>query len=352
MKRTLLCAFVACLAQTALAQEPTPWRPSSDVVVSGRQTWQAGDKERAFDISRAEVGLPWSSTVFAAEVRLEAVRSAPPQSLYGTAQNSLIVRLKRVWLGAKYPLGPLTLDARGGLIGDAWVQANARSYDLRENGPQLAEASGAFDASELGLGARLAWQDHAFLHVTFGNGEGREQIELNRGKNTTAVIGIRPWAATWNDTPIDLQILGVVRDGSQGVANVASHRAGIAAVVRLPFVRFGGEWLKAWGTQDDGARVATGYAGWLQGHWQWLGIWSRWDHWNSDTRLAAATTDSIGAGIYVEAKPSELGRWRVGLAWQGTRVGQDSGPVPGQPALANEDSIFLRLAWRLGDGEP
>ena len=348
----LLPLLLGASARPARAEEPAPLRPAADLVVSGRQGWQNGDTSRAFDIQRAELGLPWHNGTLDAEIRLESVRSAPPQSLYGTAGNSLIVRLKRVWIGGHLDLGPLTLEGRGGLIGDAWVQGNARLYDLRENGAQLAESPGAFDTSELGLGARLSWQDHAFLLVTVGNGEGRAQVELNRGKNTTAVLGVRPWSAVLADTDCDFHVLGVLRDGSQGVASVRSHRAGLAAVLRLPYVKAGGEWLQAWGLQDDDARTANGYAAWLQGQWQWLGVWARTDHWNGDARLAHAQTDVFGAGVYVETQPHDFGRWRVGLAWQSTRVGADVGPVPGQAGLANDDSVLLRLAWRTGENEP
>ncbi len=299
--------------------------------------------------------LRWLEDDLGAEVRLETIRSAGPDSLLGIDTNSLVVRLKRGWGYARLqPLPWLRLEGRLGLIPDLWVERIEQGYDLRGLAPTTGEGALLLDTSDGGASASLeGWGGAVALAVAVVNGEGRNQRELNEGKNTTAVLSARPLRFAWGGAPAELALHLGYRDGSTGIARVVDNRLMAGLTFRSRYAWAGAEWLRADSFQGREVEAEA------QGLWAnaclglpWLGALARWDRQVDDLATPERARSRLTGGLYLDliapGWPDEPRRFRLLLTAQREEAAPRAAPLPGAPELAAlwRGALILDLSGR------
>jgi len=248
--------IVAAVAAPAAADPDGRVGVAGEIFAGGAFTHTVADDVTAFELERGEVGIePAYGERGFGELRLESVRSAAPQSGFGIDGNSLLVRVKRAWGGGRAVARDVTFEGRAGLIADPWIEAIERGYDLRALAPTVAEGAALVESSDLGVAAIVGWRDRVRLHLSYGNGEGRAQLEQNRGKSTSVALSVR--AAELAGASLDATCYG--RDGSIGLGAVRSHRLGCG--VTLTGIA-GVELVRAWGVGDRTDVTAVAFGAW------------------------------------------------------------------------------------------
>lgn len=356
---TLVSAPAAGLADE-LAADADADAPATRLTTYGqvfssydRSYSDAGDFN-AFRLDRAQldVGFGWQDWA-GAYLSVEGVRSAGPDSLFGVDENSIVARVKYGFGYIDPELGPGVLQVRGGLIPDLWIESVEAGYDLRGLSPLAAEKSGFFDTSDLGASVTYsAWQGLAALRVSMTNGEGRNQVELNEGKNTTFVLDVRPVAVDfWGGEGV-LGLHAGWRDGSQGVGQLRAHRGMGAITFRHPRLGAGVEYERALGYLGRGDRVAQSVGAWANAAlWHhWLNIFGRYDRVDTDVDADDATIDTIQAGLFGDAfavsRAPEARRLRLYVGYRHRSFGANAAPVPGVPEAADADVVFATVEAR------
>jgi hypothetical protein len=286
-------------------------------------------------------------------INLEAVRSAGPDSLFGVAGDSLIIRAKHAFAFSQQDLGFGQLTLQMGLVPDPWTQSLEGQYDLRGAAPTLAERAGFFDTSDLGATAQLeALEGRLGLRLAYLNGEGRNQLEQNAGKNLTVVL---------SGTPLLLELGGLLqvnlhagyRDGSLGAGRAKNHRIFAALTALHPRARGGVEWSEALGYRGRGEVQARLLGAWASGAVldPYLGLYARYDRVWTDTAVSGAHQQRIEAGLYSDAlaqAPASALRLRLYVGYARETFGAAAGPLPGAPALADNHSVRVvveALGW-------
>ncbi|MEL6179432.1 MAG: hypothetical protein AAFS10_10785 [Myxococcota bacterium] len=363
---TLICTLLLATffwSSSAVAQPATPpqntpgtWaldaKPDIDLeaqMFSGyRYEDTSAEDFNAFDITRAELGT-WLrfNPHLGGEMRIEAIRSAGPQSLLGVDGDSLVLRVKRAWAYTRTKAGPVLLDVRAGLIPDPWVDTLEMGYDLRGISPTAGELSLFFDTSDLGASLIVQLFDGlAQLQVAATNGEGRNQAEQNNGKNTTAVLSVSPLRLKLKGEEAVLTLLGFYRDGSIGVGKVRSNRLGGGVTFVSAYGWAGAEYIQAdgvFGREQTGSALAA---------WanvpilaNWLGVVGRYDLINTDTDANDATRTILSGGLYSDlvypGRPPDPTRFRIYLLAQSEEVGDDAAPAPGAPEIASANRVLI-----------
>lgn len=230
---------VALAIAGSAAAEPPALRGRAEVIAAGTHETIAGQARSRFTLTRAEVGGTIAVGHATGELVLEAVRSAGPDSFAGIDGDSILVRVKRAAVGGRVRFAPgTTVTGELGLVADPWIAALG-DYPLRTLGVSIVEDTGLIASSDLGLGARVAYQRRAQLAIAITNGEGAHQPERNDGKDTSVVATVRPIDR------LALHIYG--RDGSIGAGSTRSHRAGAAIAWRDDRVAAGADVVQAWG---------------------------------------------------------------------------------------------------------
>jgi len=313
-----------------------------------------GDDVSEFALDRGEVGLVLGYGGWAGgEIRVESIRSAGPGSVMGIDQNSLVVRMKRAWGFAGAELGAIRIEAQGGLIVDPWIGALERTYAFRDFAPTLAERATYFDTSDLGgalvLGA--GEDDRLRFSLAVTNGEGRNQIEQNDGKNLTAVVSARLATFPLLGGPMSLFAHLAGRDGSVGAASAQNRRlAAAVAVAGGPSRGVGVEVVRAFGFGSRSELDSQGLGAWLVSDLGWLGVrWggiaARWDLIDQDVGAGGSWISNVRAGVFAEPFiATAQRRLRVYLAYEGERFGGTAGPFPGSPDAADADRLLLILS--------
>ena len=306
--------------------------------------WRAGDEQSAFHLSRAEVGLGWAPAAAAhGEVRVEAVRSADRQSLFGVAGNSLVLRARRAWGGLRGAVGPVHLDGRLGLVGDPWVQGMAPAAPLRDLSPSVAEAWGLLHPADLGLRVVAGlWDERLVLDGAIVNGEGHAQEERNAGKDVAVSLRGVPWRGAAGAVHLGL----LWRDGSSGAGSVPADRLAAAARFQGAWVGGGVEWARADGLEERADRAAQVLSAFVYGApWPGLpGALARVTRAQLDLDDAEATEERLAAGLYWDALADPAQRLRLYLIYEARRFGETGGVVAGAPAASDVDLILLRLS--------
>lgn len=243
-----------------------PWPVTLDLELftHGIEARASGVRRSEFTVSRAELGLGIGLAKHTtAEVRIEAIRSASPQSGFGVDGDSLVLRVKRAHVHSSWSLGRVILHGDAGLIADPWISGLDERAALR---PIAASASETYlfgAPGELGF-AGAATFGPARLLVAFGNGEGRNFGERNNGKNTTALLDATFAIARLHDQPMQLWLAAMARDGSLGPAAARNHRFGGAATLTTALGSLGLEAVRGLGVAGRGDVTATTGAAWLQ----------------------------------------------------------------------------------------
>lgn len=321
-----------------------------------------------FDLRRAELAMHVNPTEnFGALIRIEAIRSATPESLLGVDGNSLLVRVKHAYGHAQTQLGPIYGELRLGMIPDAWIEALERNYDFRGLSPTLSEGGLFFDTSDLGGGLVLSTRGRGFfskdairLSIAATNGEGRNEIERNRGKNITTALSVQPVVANFLGGDFRVGLHGFYRYGSLGVGAARDDRGGLGFSARHHRFELGAEWIRAAGYLGQSERRASGRGVWLGGSAieGWLGGAFRFDSLDPDRDLedVSRRTITIAAMTDFGRKPPEdspfFGRVRLYVGAQIVKNDVNAGPIAGTPEAANETRLLIWLASRGGVSLP
>ncbi len=331
----------------------------SEVFTGFRHSALAGGRKLSeFALDRGELGTqlwwrPHWRVDTGVALRVEAVRSAGPQSLIGVDGNSLILRLAQAYGHAAVHLGPIDIGARFGQVPERWIEQLEKGYDTRGADPLASDRVVMFDRADLGATLTLSgWKGRFDVDASFTNGEGRAQLELNQGKNTTLIATVRPWRTRHARGPIALAVHGMYRDGSYGVpvagAPGRNHRAGAALTFQSPWAFAGIEYVRAFGFNARPDLVSDVIGAWASAYayQPWVGLMAKYDHVRQDVATAGTQVHVVSAALFSDVFGySFRNRRRVRLyaGYQYEGYGPDAGPVPGAPEAANTHRFMLQL---------
>ena len=293
-----------------------------EVFSSARRSFQDGDDLSELRLDRGELGARVAITPrAAAELRVEAIRSAGEGGALGVDGNSTVVRVKYAQVMGTLDAGPVRLDGALGFVPDPWIRTLEDGYQLRPLSRVGSERLLGWPTADLSAQIRGSFGP-ARLTVAVGNGEGLRYPERNRGKTTTAVLEVVPL----HTRSLRVSIAGVGRDGSLGAASVRDRRAGGGATVTTPYVRAGGEVVRAWGLGDRGEVEGTELAGWLEvtpnAH---LSLAAR----GSTLGVMDGRASSFGGAIAASPWIAKTGDLRVWLAVDRQTTSGTASPLPG-----------------------
>lgn len=316
------------------------------------------DNFNAFNLRRAELGLGMQrKDVAGFLVNLEAVRSAGPRSYFGIDNNSLVMRVKHGFGFYSPVIGPGRLTLRGGMIPDVWVETVEQGYDIRAIAPIMAEEGGLYVSSDLGgsIGYAL-WDGFVEARVALMNGEGRNQFELNTGKNTTAVLSVRPLKFDLNEKQATLGLHASYRDGSLGTSSRANHRISAALTFAHPRHFGGAEFTQANGFQGQSSLRARGVSAWANSaiYPTWLGVYGRFSRVQQDIATEGSEVTRIQAGLYADliepadAERSIFGfpRLRLYAGYARESFGENAEAITGVDGATDAHIISATLSAR------
>lgn len=318
---------------------------------------RAGERFQEVDLTRAELGGGFLyEDRHGLMINVEAIRSAGPRSAFGIDENSLVLRVKHAFgvFEPRLPFGALTV--RGGLIPDVWIEVVERAYDLRGISPLGFESTGFYDTSDLGLSLSYAmFEERVELRLALTNGEGRNQVELNAGKNTTAALNLRQPLFAFRGAPSRLGLHTSYRDGSQGYASQRAHRLSSALTFEHPLLYVGAEYGRAWGVYDRGELEGQLLGGWASGALapEWLGIYMKFLSFTPDLSVTGSQR-TLDVGLYADLIPTStaprdvLGfpRLRLYLGYRRERADALAAPVAGVSEATDTHSVTLTLSAR------
>jgi hypothetical protein len=232
-----------------------------EIYAQGRWTPRSGEDLAELALDRGELGatvglLPGTA---AAELRVEAIRSAGEGGALGIDGDTTVIRVKRAQVLASHTFGGgLIVDGAIGFAADPWIAFLEDGYTVKALSRTGSERLLAWSTSDLAAVGRVAYGP-ARLAVSVGNGEGLQFPERNNGKTTTAVAEV----VAVRDAGWRVVVAGVGRDGSIGPALVRDRRLGVGTSVMTPYARGGGEIVQAWGLGDVGEVEGLLVSGWV-----------------------------------------------------------------------------------------
>jgi hypothetical protein len=326
----------------------------AEVFTGYRMRSIAGERFGEFALDRTELGTnlwyrPHDRVDAGATVRFEAIRSAGPQSLIGIDGDSLVIRLAQAYGHTGVHLGPIHLGVRGGLIPERWIEQLEKGYDTLGVARLASENNLLFERADLGASITASgWGGLVDVDLQLTNGEGRAQEELNRGKNTTAILTVRPLRMAHAKGPITLALHGAYRDGSWGVAAARAHRGAAGLTFASPWGFAGMEFVQAFGVREQGDRTTRSVGGWVSAYaWQpYVGLLAKYDHIRQDLALQDSAVDVITAGVFSDIFGyawRRRRRVRLYATYQHEGYGALAGPIPGAPQAADTHRFLLQL---------
>lgn len=369
MKPRLYCA-IALLAALAAApasaqipfgapaevdsEAPSTIVLAGDVFAGFHHDSTDAESASEFVLERAEIGASWLwQGRFGGEVRVEGLRSAGPNSAFGVAGDSVLLRVKRAHAFAMLDLGPGQALVDAGMVRDAWTGTLLPHYDHRGLSPLLSQQAGLFDDSD--LGGTVGWRgldDRLTVLAQLTNGEGRALPEQNAGKNMTLVASGVPVAASIHRGDIRVGLHAVYRQGSVGIGSARDHRYGGALTLQFPCPQAGIEYIRALGYAGEGDREAAAIGAWASS-WlgtHWAGLALRYDQIDTDTALDDAVFRRTTVAAFSDLlDPADAGRSNLLRVYAGVeldRFGDDAGPVPGGAAAVDTTRLFVRAVLR------
>lgn len=270
MSRTL--AIAATIAAITAGGNATGWadapvhpkaRLDVELTTQARAIVQAGEDLTDLRLDRGELGAVVDVTPdVGAEFRLEAIRSASDGGSLGVDGDSTVVRVKYAQVVGGHALTPwLRIDGAMGFVPDPWIRSLEDAYPLKALSRTGSERLLGWQPSDLALFAQMA-AGPVRLAVHVGNGEGLRFPERNSGKTTTAVLGVEVLAT--RVVRLDAAVVG--RDGSIGAGAIRDRRLGAQASIATPWLRAGGEVVRAWGIGNRGDLEGWLAEGWAEGH--------------------------------------------------------------------------------------
>ena len=354
----VLASRVASAEELVVAADPAPAAPAFapwqtarlalelELYSQARWTRRAGDDLSDLRLDRGELGGRVAlGPCAAAELRLEAIRSAVEGGSLGIDGDSTVVRVKTAQITGSFALGErapghgaapsLRLDGAIGFVPDPWIATLEDGYPVKPLSRTGSERLLAWPTSDLSALARAS-AGPLRLSISVGNGEGLRFPERNAGKTTTAVLELVPLHR--GAQRLTLALVG--RDGSLGVASVRDRRVGGSATLVTPWLRVGGEAIRAWGIGDRGAAQGTLLGGWAEGRVI--------EHAFVAARAATLGFDgggrasTLGAAIAVEPWHAGRGRLRLWLAVDRLTTSGAAMPLPG--ADAGDATLVMLIA--------
>ena len=257
---TLSCIMIILFSQSIINTRAS----AEELIISGevfnhfKNQSSSAQNFNSFDLERAELGIQSSQDPrWGGELRLEAVRSAGPDSLMGIDGDSFVMRLKRAWGFGKFQSEDWSFTARYGLIPDQWHLMVMRAFPLRSIGPSQGEREGMQETSDLGFCLDLEYQGHR-LFMSLTNGEGRRYQDQNVGKNI--LIGAQFSAELLNGI---LHVSTAYRDGSKGPNASRDHRLYLSSVWSSQHLSIGTIGSRAWGLKDRASLTANALQTWI-----------------------------------------------------------------------------------------
>ncbi len=326
-----------------------------------RATFQEENSFNEFDLHEFQLRLrtDWKR-MLGVEMRIEVLRSAQPQSLFGIDGDAYIVRLQQAWGFGRVAFWKdrIELEARFGFLFDNWIELAQEGYQLRDVSLLISQGGDFFAPTDLGFSAGIKfWHGLVEARVSFTNGEGTNRAEQNAGKNTTITATVRPLVL------LNTRLLGykpelslhfVYRDGSLGTGLAANHRLGGALNFTLGPYNVGLEYVNANGWRGDGALQADGLGAWLSAAFykHYVGLSARYDRLNTNLNVDDAVRQRITVGLYTDAFQGFLWRgfqrFRLYALYQYEDQGQNSGPLPGFPEAGTAHRVLLILSVYAG----
>ena len=356
-------------APSAPSGLPSAWRApetgSATGVFVGAQVFSAfevpltplqQDPWPRFTLERAEVGggFVWERSLHGV-VRLEAVRSASPRSAFGIDRNSLLPRFRLAWAGFTPHWSVfgqrVGLDVRAGLVPEPWLERLEGASATRGLVALPGERVGVMGTSDLGASARLQLNDGLFdVVASVTNGEGKNEVELNAGKNLQLIVGTTPVVVDVFGEPLSLSLHGGWRDGSVGLAAVRDHRGLVAFTASHPWFHVGAEGVWAQGVDGRSDREVVVVGGWLDAPLMpgWLGLVVRGDV-VSDVQPAAAnaTATEVTAGLFSDFGLPEVTGRAPGSLLRRLRVYATTTWRTADPAAAPVGAVDAATGWRM-----
>lgn len=322
--------------------------------VGYQNAWIGDQQYHAFRMREFQLSLQmdWKKSLGLA-ARLEVIRSAQPQSLFGVDGDAYIIRIQQAWAFGRVRWFFLEAEVRLGLIQEPWIELIQEGYILRDIEPLFSQSSDFFSPSDLGLSAHIRlWKGIVELRATLSNGEGTNRDEQNNGKNTTITLSLRAPSFKLFDRSVRVGLHGIYRDGSKGAARQANHRWGAALTGSMAGYALGVEWLHAQGWRNNGTLAAQLLSIWIAGDvWpQHIGILGRLDRLNTNIEQPQAHQQTITAGVYWRSLERWLHpifpRFRLYVYYQYTDQEANSTPFPGVPSASSGHQVMLQLSIR------
>lgn len=329
----------------------------ADVFTGYRASWVGGDPFNEFRLDRAELGTgllwkPFERLETGATVGVEAIRSAGPQSLTGIDGDSLVIRLLDAYGHAALHVGPIDLGLRGGVVPERWIEQLEKGYDTRGYDALVSDKNKYFDRSDVGISLTASgWRGLVDVDLEVTNGEGRAQRERNRGKNTTAIVTVRPFQRDHTKGPIVVAVHGAFRDGSIGIASAADRRGSAAATFASPWVYGGFEYVHALGFAGRSDLRSNALGGWVSGRVlpRWLGLLAKYDRVQQDLSQRGSVVHSVSFAAFSDVFPHidrNRRRVRVYAGYQLERYGDAAAPLPGAGTAITTHRVLVQLEIR------
>lgn len=320
------------------------------------QSWlgegEAAQQFGEFDMREFQLGLRanWKEMV-GAVFRIEVIRSADPQSLFGIDGDSYIFRVQQAWAYGRIGIWKLSFELRAGLIREPWIELVQQGYSIREMGPLQSQSAEFFAPAELGASIGIkGWDGLVELRYALTNGEGLNQTEQNNGKNSMLSLSFRPLRMALFGRPSVLALHVAYRDGSLGAGLARNHRIAGALTFAMPGYNLGAEYVVGLGWRGAGEITADSLSIWLQAdlYKQWIGVLGRFDRLNTNFEVDDAVRTRISAGVYSDLLRMSLWktkqRFRLFVLYQYDSRGANSGPFPGIPAALTNHQLMFVLA--------
>ena len=307
-------------------------------------------------LERADLGARLSlHELVGGTVSLEAIRSAQPDSLLGIAGDSILPRFRLAEVFLKVPLLVVDLSARAGLIGDPWIDTLEEVYVVRTFGATLAQRSGFFERSDLGILVSAAWPLVGEVALMASNGEGNVQPERNRQKDIALRLSLQPVQIDVDGSPLVIGLSGLARRGFRGPGSADNDRLAVALLLSHDAFHAGVDAALARGLlsrSDVVAYFASAFSDFPLGPPGLHGV-VRLEAVNPVAEMGTATMTGTGlAGVFVDVlslipSPSSADSslrdagLRVGCAIEGNLRGQAAGPIPGVAASREDLRVML-----------
>ncbi|MBK8010308.1 MAG: hypothetical protein IPK13_03110 [Deltaproteobacteria bacterium] len=287
----------------------------------------------------------------------EAVRSAGPDSLFGVAGDSLIVRVRHAFGFVRIEPGYGVVRVEAGLLPDPWLRTLEKHETLGDYIPLFSEQANFFTAGDLGASAEYAiLSNRLHIRLAISNGEGSNQTERNRRKD---VVGLVSGEVLRLQVLHDIARLGLhagYRDGTTGAGNAANRRAFSAVTVEHPHFGLRVEHVDAFGYEARPEIRARAFGALLYAQTKptWLGAWTRLNVVDPDLETSYDRHTEFEGGVFAGLEQLDpVLQLRLAIGYRQIFLGRNAAPVPGSPETSELKHIFVRVtgAFVTGPGD-